>query len=91
MIDMNSQGEYKGYPEKTGNMFVARFRSKANWPIRRLFSYMTKRGVMLDNLLPFDCFREAAIQRYIAFEDRRLSLLKLRRKKASSRMSKKQF
>lgn len=91
MTDSNSFGELKGHSEKPVNVFVARFRSKVNWPIRRLFSYMNKRGVILDNLLPFECFREAAIQRYIAFEERRLRLLKVRRKKASSRLSKTNF
>ena len=91
MTDLNNEGDFKGRSEKPANILVSRFRSKDTWPIRRLFSYMARRGVKLESLLPFECFREAAIQRYIAFEDRRLRLLNVRRKQVSTRLSKTKF
>lgn len=74
-----------------GNVNFLEFRSKSNWPIRKLYFHVKQQGVCLDTIMPFECFREALIQKYINFERRRKRLGSVKRKYITSRLSKTHF
>ena len=61
---------------------------KDSWPIRELYSHFKRRGVYLDNVLPFECFREVMLQRYRVHTQRRLAYLQFRMKKQTGMLSK---
>ncbi|MCM8535820.1 MAG: hypothetical protein NE334_07790 [Lentisphaeraceae bacterium] len=64
------------------------YKSKDSWPIRNLYSHLKRRGVYLDNVLPFECFREVMLQRYRVHTQRRLAYLQFRIKKQTGILSK---